>query len=222
MKARPTIIFLVLLAAWAATARAEPAAADYSFTALYNSANAYARAGRPGLAVLDYERARLLAPGDPDVEANLRVVRRMAGLPVEPRHWLDRTAGAVDPWLVSWLGVLGVALVLAGASVGRRRPPYRGLRTAAALLGCALIGLTVANAATVWPRLHEAIVIVGNAPVRVAPAPMSETLFTLKEAEAVRMSGEHEGFVLVRSAAGRSGWVWHTDVAAVAPAWAGQ
>jgi len=32
---------------------------------LYNLANAYARAGKPGLAVLNYERAKLLEPNDP-------------------------------------------------------------------------------------------------------------------------------------------------------------
>jgi hypothetical protein len=46
---------------------------------------------------------------------------------------------------------------------------------------------------------------------------MGETLFTLEEAQAVRAEGEHEGFVLVRTPAGRTGWVWHTDIGAVVP-----
>src|SRR3982074_279247 len=46
-----------------------PAQPGYSAPALYNLANAYARAGKPGLAVLNYERAKLLDPSDPDVAA---------------------------------------------------------------------------------------------------------------------------------------------------------
>ncbi len=57
---------------------AAPVPAGYSAAGLYNLANSYARAGKPGMAVLNYERARLLSPNDPDVEANLRFVRSSA------------------------------------------------------------------------------------------------------------------------------------------------
>ena len=62
---------------------ATSAAAAYSAAGLYNLANAYARAGKPGLAMLNYERARLLAPADPDVEANERHVRDSLHLATE-------------------------------------------------------------------------------------------------------------------------------------------
>lgn len=215
--ARAAAIAALLLAAGIVSAHAEAGPGRYSLAALYDSANAHARAGRPGLAVLDYERARLLAPADPDVKANLLVTRRMAGLPAEPDRWLSRTVGEADPALVSWLGVVGVALLAGAAWAGRMAAPYRRWRAAIALMGVALVALTLANAAAIWPRLHEAIVIVGSAPARISPAPMGEVSFVLKEAEAVRILGEHEGFVLVRSTAGRMGWVWHTQVAAIVP-----
>src|SRR5271154_2724545 len=68
----------------------QPQPAGYSAAALYNLGNAYARTGKPGLAVLNYERARLLEPNDPDINANLRHVREAAGLPAESRNALDR------------------------------------------------------------------------------------------------------------------------------------
>lgn len=213
--ARAAAIIALVLAAGSAPTHA--AAAPYSPVALYDSGNAYARAGRPGLAVLDYERARLLEPADPDIKANLLVVRRMAGLPAEPDRWLSRTIGEIDPVVVSWMGVFGVALLAGAAWAGRMATPHRRWRAAATLIGIALIGLPLANAAAIWPRLHEAIVIVGGARARISPAPMGEVSFVLEEAEAVRILGEHEGFVLVRSAGGRTGWVWHTEVDAVVP-----
>ena len=54
----------------APSSTAPPMSADYSATELYNSANAYARSGKTALAVLAYERARLLAPTDPDLRWN--------------------------------------------------------------------------------------------------------------------------------------------------------
>jgi hypothetical protein len=200
----------------------QPPQDGWSSAALYNLANADARAGKTGLAVLNYERASLIAPGDPDIEANLLLVRRSMGLPAEPRSLLNRAVGAVDPTLASWIGVVGWLLVAAALLAGRLHAARPAARRAAVIFGIALVGFTVANAMTLWPRLHEAIVIAGTAPVRVSPAPMGEALFSLKEAEAVRIAGEHEGFVLVRASAGRTGWVWHTDLVPVVPSRMGE
>src|SRR5271170_1776891 len=91
-------------------ARMQPAEAGYSAAALYNLGNAYARAGKPGMAVLNYERASLLAPNDPDVEANLRLVRESSHLPSESRNWLGRAVALASPTILSWIGVLGLTV----------------------------------------------------------------------------------------------------------------
>lgn len=206
-----------------ARAEAQPGPGTWSSPALYNLANAYARAGQPGLAVLNYERARLLTPGDPDIEANLLAVRRAAGLPAEPKEWTVRVIGDMNPTIASWVGVVGCLLIGASQLAGRMPLPHwparrlRWTRLAAAIAGCALIAVTLMSAVAVWPRVHGAIVVAHAAPVRVSPAPMGDTLFTLKEGEAVRIAGEHEGFVLVHTFAGRMGWAWHTDLAPVVP-----
>ena len=74
--------------AWQAPAQAADSTPPLSAASLYNVGNAYARAGKPGLAVLNYERARLLTPDDPDLAANLATVRRSA-------HVATTTPGAV-------------------------------------------------------------------------------------------------------------------------------
>src|ERR1700726_3799579 len=100
---RPTSrgIVLVALALFGSASYAAEAQAGYSAPALYNLANAYARAGKPGLAVLNYERAKLLDPNDPDIDANLRHVRESSGLPTEPVRVLDRLARIFSPRIVS-------------------------------------------------------------------------------------------------------------------------
>jgi hypothetical protein len=85
---RPAILgplIFALALAGAPAVGAAPAQPGYSAPALYNLANAYARQGKPGLAVLNYKRAKLLDPNDPDIDANLRQVRQSAGLPPESR-----------------------------------------------------------------------------------------------------------------------------------------
>jgi len=196
-------------------AASEPA--GYSAAGLYNLANSYARAGKPGMAVLNYERARLLAPNDPDVEANLQFVRSSAHLPPETPNTFDRVAGTASPFLAAWIGIAGLIIVGACVLSGRSSARHRCLRHAGILVGLCMMGLTVFSGIALWPKLHAGVVIVAATPVRVSPVPMGDALFTLAEGETVKLAAEHEGFTLIRSRSGRSGWVSKANVAPIAP-----
>jgi hypothetical protein len=192
------------------------ATAGYSAPALYNLANAYARAGKPGLAVLNYERAKLLAPNDPDIDANLRQVRQASGLPPESRGRFERMTGFASPQLLAWAGVLGLAVAGGGALARLRYKTHRRKFLAVTVLGVSLVGLSVADGIALWPVMHEAV-ITHAAPVRVSPVPIEEPLFVLPEAAIVRISAEHDGFVLIRADSGRTGWVPGADLVSIVP-----
>jgi hypothetical protein len=195
--------------------RAEPAQEGYSAAGLYNLANAFARAGKPGMAVLNYERAGLLAPNDPDIEANLRLVRESTHQPVKSRNWFERIATMASPQATAWLGVIGVLIVGAGWLTGVLSVRYRWIRRMGTVAGIGLVGLTFCNAVVLWPTLHAGVIISAQAPVRVSPVPMGDSLFVLPEAETVAIKAEHEGFVLIETRAGRTGWVSRANLASV-------
>jgi len=189
----------------------------YSAAELYNLANSFARAGKPGLAVLNYERAALLAPGDPDINANLEYVRASAHVAAESRGRFVRIIQAASPALAAWLGVLGIAVVGAGLLAGRITPRFRWVRSGSILLGVAMMTLTASNGMLLWPRIHEAVVLINQTPVRVSPVPIGDTAFVLPEAETVTMVAKHEDFVLIRTRDGLSGWVARANLGAVVP-----
>lgn len=197
------------------------ASASYSAASLYNLANSYARAGKPGLAVLNYERASLLAPNDPDIEANLHYVREGAHLPSIPKSAWQRTVTAAGPTLMSFLGVVGVLLLGIALLAGERYPIHRWKRRTAALVGLILLGATAGNALVLWPTLHAAVIVTAATPVQVSPVPMGDQLFTLPEGETVTIAAEHEDFVLIQTSAGRRGWVARSNLVAVVPGRAG-
>ncbi len=194
-----------------------PPQSGYSAAALYNLANAYAKSGKAGFAVLNYERARLLAPNDPDIDANLRHVRQTAGLPPPSRSRFDRLTNYAGPTVLAWSGVLGLLVAGAGALAQRRFPRHRRKLIAGAVLGFSALGISIAGGIALWPIMHAAVVVVHSAPVRVSPVPIGDALFDLPEGTIVSAGAEHDGFVLVRTSAGRSGWVPDTNVAALIP-----
>jgi hypothetical protein len=210
-------VLIVGLALWGGQTRAQPSEPRYSADGLYNLANSFARAGKPGLAVLNYERAALLAPNDPDINANMDYVRDAAHRPPEPRNRFAHIAQAASPTVSAWTGVLGIALVGVGLLVRRITPRFQWVRAGGILLGLALIALTVFNGILLWPRMHEAVVLVNQTPARVSPVPMGDTAFVLPEAETVTMTAEHEDFILIRTRGGLSGWVARANLGAVVP-----
>jgi hypothetical protein len=217
MRRAPWGIFTIALLLWGISSHAGQAPAGYSAPALYNLANAYARAGQPGLAVLNYERARLLDPSDPDIDANLRRVREASGLAPESRNAFDRMAGILSPRILAWLGVLGFLLAGTGALARRVYPGHRRKLLVASVAGISLLGLSLANAVALWPLMQEAVVVTHSAPVRVSPVSIEEPVLVLPEATLVRVGAEHEGFVLVRIKGGRSGWVPSANLAPIVP-----
>jgi hypothetical protein len=212
---RAALVFSLLLSSARVHSESEPV--GYSAAGLYNLANSYARAGKPGMAILNYERAGLLAPGDPDIQANLRFVRASAHLPAETPDILDRVAKIASPFWMSWLGVLGLVIVGASVIIAQLSSRHRLACAAVTLLGATMIGMTFCSALALGSRLHEGVVIAAATPVRVSPVPMGDPLFSLPEGEKVKITAEHEGFDLIQTRAGRAGWISNSNLAPILP-----
>ena len=217
MTARPRLaLLLIMLTVLASQVRAASAQPGYSAAGLYNLANSYARAGKPGMAVLNYERARLLAPNDSDIDTNLRYVRELGATG-------DRTTRPVRALVharQSHTDIVGrrhrLVIMESACSLGRIYSPISIITARRGGLRRRDVGMTVGNGVVLWPKLHEASRDhEPNTAVRVSPGAHGRPLFVLPEAETVRCSSEHEGFVLVRTRAGRTGWVSRANLAPV-------
>ena len=220
------LVAVLMLPIWLVTAQAAAGAqprgssiatSGYSAAALFNRANACAREGKSGLAILNYERALLLAPNDADIAANLHFVRAKAGLPDAPENWFARSLRYVRPNTLAWLGSLGLALAGMSLLLVRLYPQRRLAFRSLTFAGVLLVATAIGSAITMWPRVNEAVVISREAPARIAPVSAAEAAFKLHEGETVTMRAEHQDFALVQTSAGRSGWVARADLARVVP-----
>jgi tetratricopeptide (TPR) repeat protein len=189
---------------------------------LFNLGNASLRAGDIGEAVLSYERALLLAPRDQDIRANLRQARKAANLPIPEEDTWMRTVRLLTTngwaWLASGAldalcGALLASRLLRGDA--RRAGVRRALRAVAASAATLLL-VAGAACATRLRELDRAVVLGADPTLRVAPYPSATVSSDLAPGEIVRVERMHQGFALVRTGAGKSGWLSGDSVARIA------
>ncbi len=191
---------------------------------LQNLGSAYFRSGDMGRAILAFERALLLKPGDPDLKANLKLVRDEAAvfppLPAEGwRGWLER------PSRKFWSGLaLSSALLLpaaAGLWLGLRSR-WRGAAAVsifASVAGLAVLGLSLY--ALQWRKGEDArgIVVGDPAKVRISPFEKAEERGSLAGGREVRLGREANGYFWVSVDGGATeGWVAAKEVERLIPA----
>jgi tetratricopeptide (TPR) repeat protein len=184
---------------------------------LFNLANAELRAGRIGLAILAYERAAWLAPGDQDIKANLHRARDFAGLPEPAAPWWQRPRSVLGP--DGWSALVGLALLVGCAALLARlfAPRWRTAGTAIAAASGVLLVAGALACGSLWLDTRRGVVLEGGTPLRIAPFEAAEPRLTLTAGEVVRLVERHGDFVLARAADGTSGWMAAARVQPVVP-----
>ncbi len=173
----------------------------------YNLANSYAQDGQSGRAILNYERALRLNPGNSDIRGNIELVRRDQGLFQEEQsavqylillfglnQWLWITAGAF---------LLFVVVLLLPSSIVSKRIPRYGI-AAVSLLVTALAAFGVAGQYQIW---NDGVVVAEGARIRVSPFESSASVGAIQQGRLVHPGKIHNNYVLIVDEAGRSGWL---------------
>ena len=93
-----------------------------SAPALFNRGNALVREGKPGPAILAYERAQQLAPRDPAIAHNLKAVRDTAGVVAPTPAWWQSSARVLTMNEWAWSGSLALAFLCGVALFGPTSP----------------------------------------------------------------------------------------------------
>ncbi len=179
---------------------------------LYNLANCYAQLGQPGLAILNYERALRLSPGDSDIRGNLDLIRKDKGLFQDEPSWDSRFASFLD--LDQWTLLAGMLFVVFTliCLVGLRYHNGKHLRLW--LGGFCLIFILAAGAGAIFQyrQLNDAVIIRDDARLLLSPFTNAASIGTLREGRIVRYIAKHGNFSLIEDQAGRNGWIQNTAI----------
>lgn len=183
---------------------------------LFNLGNAYFRNGEIGRAVFNFRRAELLAPRDPDIQANLSFARDSAGaaaLHGPARRLLfyftlnELTAATV---ILFWcFSAIFIAVLL--------KPSLKpSLRSMIAWSGAAFfLALTWTSISFYARSRPEAVIIASQAEVRYGPLEESQTAFTARDGTEFRVLGSVSGWLQISDSAKRTGWVKTSQAALI-------
>jgi tetratricopeptide (TPR) repeat protein len=187
----------------------------FSAPLCFNLANAEAKAGHIGPAILNYERARYLAPADRDIDHNLQLAREQAGLKNNSLRWWQVALRAltINGWLAvvdTWLALVALA-VLAHVFVRRMEPTPRRVVLGKVVktvlfiaIPCFLFSGYLALLAA--PLRIEGVVVAKQAVLRLSPFDGAEQLGTLPEGELVTVEQKHDNYYRIEARDGRYGW----------------
>ncbi len=196
--------------------QAVAAAGIKSSDLFYNLGNTYLKSGDIGRAVLWYERALRLAPGDPDLNFNLE-------------HALTQVTDKVDEgfaigdilffWqgLVSlkWLQLMSIAtsfIVFTWAGVQRafKKKVFSGMGILLVLAFCLCLSATGLEAYRLNSE-HSAVILKKSVAVRSGTMENATPLFDLHAGTKVRVLSQKQTHFKIRFAKGKVGWIRIND-----------
>lgn len=185
----------------------------------YNLGNAYYRSEEITQAILAYERALLLSPGDADIRFNLQLARTKTIDKMVPQSeffavtWYRSLVNqmSVDGWAYTSLALLALAIVLVllylfSSPVWLRKVGFFG--GLLALLFFLLANLFAWQQKQTLNHRDGAIIIQSAVPVKSTPATSGTDLFILHEGTKVTVTDDTmQDWKEIRMPDGKVGWV---------------
>ena len=183
----------------------------------YNLANAYFRSGRLGQAILNYKRAQVLMPRDPDLNYNLRfaldqtkdAVAASQNYLNQAFFWLDAMTLRELMWAFALLnGIFWGILVLRLFS----RPEWSYYVFIVLLIFWLVVGTSLG---VKWYQLktdQRAVILAPAVDVLAGPEANDTVLFKLHEGTTVHAGENEDGWSLIRLSPTKRGWIKSSTV----------
>jgi len=196
---------------------------EVSSALYYNLANSHYKLGDMGKAILYYERALRLDPGDDDIQANLKAANQATVDQITPpqefelARWLIRLLYALStPSLIKLAMVLYLAacILLTLGIVSRNPRTIRICRLGSIAAGAVLL-VTISIAGVQWVDSRnrvEAVVIESELRAMGAPDDGGVELFRIHEGTKVRVDQSTGDWIEIVLVDGKVGWVRRENV----------
>lgn len=190
----------------------------------YNTGNAYYRLNKIGLAVLHYEKAAHLEPGNKEINDNLVLAKSKVQDNMQETNpiffvaWWNALnhAVSVNTWAILTLIVFLAVLSL----IYFARTKKENFSNAGRWISLNVVMLLLCGSMT-WISYNEfahpgkAVVISTNAVFLQSPQSSGKIIGSLPEGLVIEVLGKQGGFYNVQLQNGKSGWIAATDIGTV-------
>ena len=184
----------------------------------YNLGNSYFKLNEFASAILWYERAKRIDPGNEDINFNLNVANNKIADKIEPlpellhKRWYFAMVRlfSVDAWAITGIVLLILALSCGSVYLISRVLLLRkiGFWAGFIILFIALISFLFAcSGYTALKSTNEAIVFTPTITVKSSPDEKSTDLFVVHEGTKVRLLDNISGWYEIKIANGSVGWL---------------
>lgn len=182
----------------------------------YNLGNAYFKSGDLGRAILNYERALKLSPGDKELTHNLSFVRELLQDRIEPPEsprWLQKLASfhrLLTVTVVALLISLFYSIILLFASYAVVQPSFRPVFFRVflvPLLSVFIFFLGLGLFKVMEERFSPAVVVAEEIDVHYGPSTHETKAFVLHAGTKCAVRESSGGWVLIWLSNDRGGWV---------------
>jgi tetratricopeptide (TPR) repeat protein len=188
----------------------------------FNLGNAYYKLDDIPDALLYYEKAHKLAPGDADINFNIQLTNLKTADKVEqePEFFVTKWwHGFILYFPVSTLAVLSILLLIAGFAVlilylftGSESVKKIAFYTGIVLIFAGLVSIFVTNRQAGYFDAHHQAIIFGSAvTVKASPDASAKPLFVVHEGTKVNLLQTNNGWIEIELPNGNAGWIAESD-----------
>lgn len=194
------------------------ASGEESAKLYFNLGNAYYKAGNMNRAILNFERAKVLAPHDEDIDFNLQLANQFVVTTTEslPQPFFLKWRTSVinlypaDSWAFISIAAFLLFLVLLGLFIFSKRVAIRRLSFWAGILIVIFSGFTYSFASKQKKKAelrNGAIVFCPRVTVKSSPAEGGTDLFLIYEGLKIEITDSLNNWKEIKLSDGNKGWL---------------
>jgi tetratricopeptide (TPR) repeat protein len=194
------------------------ASGETSAKLYFNLGNAYYKTGDVNNAILNYERAKVLAPHDEDIEFNLQIANQYVVTKIEalPQPFFLRWRTSIenkyptDTWAFISIGAFLIFLLLLGLFLFSKTASIKRLSFWIGIMAILFSGFTFSYAAKQKSKINKrnhAIVFCPRITVKSSPSQTGTDLFLIYEGLKIEITDSLNTWREIKLADGNQGWL---------------
>lgn len=194
------------------------ASGEESAKLYFNLGNAYFKSGDINNAILNYERAKVLAPQDEDIAFNLQIANQYVVTKIEelPKPFFLRWKNSIinkyptDTWAYISIVSFILFLLLLGGFIFSKTVAIKRISFWVGILAILLSGFAFSHAAQQKAKINKrnsAIVFCPRVTVKSSPSETGTDLFLIYEGLKLEVTDELDSWTEIKLADGNQGWL---------------